>query len=619
MMKPILLSGNRISGVLLTAALLLGPAAISHAQSAENVAVVINEASPDSKRVGEYYVQKRKVPASNVIRIQTELNEEIGRPVYTRTIEQPIASALRREGLHDRVLYLVLTKGIPLRVTGTEGRTGSSASVDSELTLLYRLLTGRQVALTGSVPNPYSLGVRSIREAQPFTHRTYDIFLVARLDGFSVEDVLALIDRAQQPRAAAGRIVLDQRGGLSDATGDGWLADAAARLRDLGHGPNVVLEDTTRAARNVDDVVGYYSWGSNDPQNRERRVNMRFVPGALASTFVSNGARTFQTPPENWLPSSDSSDKNQWFAGSPQSLAGDLIREGVTGVAASVAEPYFDGAVRPQILFPAYLAGFNLVESFYLALPFLSWQTVVIGDPLCAPFRKTVLTRAEIEEPMSPETEVPAIFSKWRMDVARLLMKDVPPEALALTVRAEARMARGDRKAAREPLEEATKIAPAAGAAQLQLATLYEEAGEWTQAVERYRQVLKLQQNNVIALNNLAYLLAVRRNAPEEGLSFARRAVALAPNNASVVDTAAWIEHLLGNHKEAAKLLLPLVQKGATNPETHLHAAIIAAAVGDNAVAERQLGEALRLDPKLAAQDDVKALRAQLGGKLKPL
>ena len=38
------------------------------------------------------------------------------------------------------------------------------------------------------------------------------------------------------------------------------------------------------------------------------------------------------------------------------------------------------------MLFPAYLAGFNLIESFYLAIPHLSWQTIVVGDPLCAPF-----------------------------------------------------------------------------------------------------------------------------------------------------------------------------------------------------------------------------------------
>ena len=31
-----------------------------------------------------------------------------------------------------------------------------------------------------------------------------------------------------------------------------------------------------------------------------------------------------------------------------------------------------------------FVQGRNLAESFYLALPHLSWQAVVLGDPLCS-------------------------------------------------------------------------------------------------------------------------------------------------------------------------------------------------------------------------------------------
>jgi len=51
----------------------------------------------------------------------------------------------------DRILYIVLTKGIPLRVNGTSGQDGTIASVDSELTLLYRkLVQGQGIPLAGS-------------------------------------------------------------------------------------------------------------------------------------------------------------------------------------------------------------------------------------------------------------------------------------------------------------------------------------------------------------------------------------------------------------------------------------------------------------------------------------
>jgi hypothetical protein len=35
-------------------------------------------------------------------------------------------------------------------------------------------------------------------------------------------------------------------------------------------------------------------------------------------------------------------------------------------------------------LYCRLLAGRNLGESFYISLPYLSWQSVIAGDPLCA-------------------------------------------------------------------------------------------------------------------------------------------------------------------------------------------------------------------------------------------
>ena len=595
---------------LIVIAVLFAGATDTSAQSAENVAVIINEESPASRRIGEHYVRARAIPADNVIRISTSIEEQISALEYGRTIEGPIAQAITRHGSHDRILYLVLTKGVPLRIDGTPGRKGTTASVDSELTLLYRRMTGTAVAVVGPVPNPYFLGDRPILDARPFTHRQQDIFLVTRLDGFSEDDVIGLIDRAQRP-AATGRIVLDQRSG-GDAPGERWLSAAAARLKELGLADRVLLENTAAAARNQQDVLGYYSWGSNDPENRARRLGHRFVPGAIAATFMSTDARTFKTPPDAWAPAAEGANAASIFAGSSQALAGDLVREGVTGLAANVSEPYLDGAVRPEILFPAYLSGFNLVEAFYLASPYLSWQTIVLGDPLCAPLRKTALTVAEIADPVDPATELPALFSKRRLDAARLTMKGAPAAAVALSVRADVRAARGDKDGSRRALEEAATLAPGSVATQLHLALLDEQANAHAAAIERYRTVLKFEPQNVIALNNLAYSLAVRQKMPEEALPFARRALALAPDDVTVVDTVAWVEHLRANDVEASKLLTPFVVKGATTAEIHFHAAVIMAATGDRERAAAQLKQALQMDPRIASREDVQVLRRQL-------
>ena len=38
---------------------------------------------------------------------------------------------------------------------------------------------------------------------------------------------------------------------------------------------------------------------------------------------------------------------------------------------------------HPDQLFPAYFHGRNLAESYYVSIPGLSWQNIVVGDPLC--------------------------------------------------------------------------------------------------------------------------------------------------------------------------------------------------------------------------------------------
>ena len=106
--------------------------------------------------------------------------DELDRAAYEFFIEIPISETLTRHGTQDRIHYIVLTKGIPLRVRGSGGLEGSTASVDSELTLLYRRLLGIPIPPAGRVPNPYYLGTRLPSEAQRFAHRTHDIYLVTR-------------------------------------------------------------------------------------------------------------------------------------------------------------------------------------------------------------------------------------------------------------------------------------------------------------------------------------------------------------------------------------------------------------------------------------------------------
>lgn len=598
------------SALLFSVVIALVASARAGAQTADNVVVVINDASPASQRVGEYYAKKRSVPPSQLIRIRTTTDEAIDRAPYVQTIEQPIGAALARAGLQDRVLYVVLTKGVPLRINGTSGVNGTVASVDSELTLLYRRLTGQAVTTRGRLDNPYFLGARDVSAFKPFTHRDHDVYLVTRLDAFTVDDVLALIDRGIEPQRT-GRIVLDQQDKLVDRLGDDWLAAAAKRLEAQGEGARAVLETTPNPARGVSSVLGYFSWGSNDPRNRTRSYGMGFVPGALAGSFVSSDARTFLEPPANWVPN-DGANPKASFAGGPQALIGDLIREGVTGVAGSVAEPYLQSAVRPDVLFPVYLAGANLAEAFYAAMPHLSWQGIVIGDPLAAPFRQGGLGRDEIDGRLVAATGLPEYFSKRRLAVAAVQSAGVPEQALELAIRGDGELLRGNRKQARALYEEAAGVAPRFVAALVSLSVILEADGERDAAIATYRRLLEVDPKNTTALNNLAYALAVYRKAPAEALPLAKRAAVQAPDDPTVLDTLAWVYYLTGDRDESVKVMQQVLRGRPANAEIRLHAAIIFAAAGARAVALDELALAVKLNPALEKSDEVRRLRQQL-------
>jgi Tfp pilus assembly protein PilF len=179
-------------------------------------------------------------------------------------------------------------------------------------------------------------------------------------------------------------------------------------------------------------------------------------------------------------------------------------------------------------------------------------------------------------------------------------------------VRAETRLARGDTAGGRTALAEVIAAAPTLVGPHLQLASLDEAAGEYDAAIARYRRVLALQPTNAAVLNNLAYNLAVRKNAPAEAKPLAERAVTLSKRNATIVDTLGWIEHLLGNNATAAALLDEAIKGAAGSAEIRLHAAFVAADLRLRAKADGHLKEALRRNATLSEQPEVAALRARI-------
>ncbi|MGH9664102.1 MAG: TIGR03790 family protein, partial [Bryobacteraceae bacterium] len=269
-------------------------------------------------------------------------------------------------------LYIVTTGGVPLRIDGSGGPRGDCAAVDSELTLLYASLHGIRHPTAGPLMNPFFGQMR-----ETFDHPRFPLYLVTRLAGYDFADVKNLIDRSLEAKNR-GKFAIDMKSN-DDSQGNDWLRKAAASLPK----DRVIFDHSTTVLYNQRDVIGYASWGSNDPNRHRRFPGFHWLPGAIMTEYVSTNARTFQRPPDAWKLSTWNEPK-LWFAGSPQTLTADYIHEGASGASGHVYEPYLAFTPRPDYLLPAYYAGRTLAESYYLAIPALSWQNIVVGDPLCS-------------------------------------------------------------------------------------------------------------------------------------------------------------------------------------------------------------------------------------------
>jgi tetratricopeptide (TPR) repeat protein len=161
----------------------------------------------------------------------------------------------------------------------------------------------------------------------------------------------------------------------------------------------------------------------------------------------------------------------------------------------------------------------------------------------------------------------------------------------------EAYAAKGDREAAMTSLEQARAGNPADPSVWLSMAKVLDASGRRQKARECYEQVLKLDPENVMALNELAYLLAESDSDLDLALTYAQRAKQKLPLVDEFSDTLGWIYLKKRLSKSAIAIFEPLTVKdpGRATYRYHLGAALLA--VGERARAQKELELALRSNP----------------------
>ena len=344
---------------------------------ADRVLIIENTSSPTSVEVASDYAQKRGV--KNTLKVQCQdsalsaTNETLPYATLVDSIQKPLKAYLKQ---NPKIDFIVLTKGIPIRLTDAPfGMANKQPSLDSAIACFgYEDRKDvESIVLNDSGFTGKCWVNRFWNSKERFSHAKFGMYLVNRLTGYSVEDCFKLIDNSINSKPSKAPILIDSQPKFVKGSAYWGMEVSMARASEYLKAKNLNVNfDRSEAFANGDEALaGYCSWGSNDANfDLAAYHQLTFVPGAIAETFVSTSGRTFE-------PTSGG-----------QSLIADLIAQGVTGVKGYVSEPFTFALCESGILFDRYTNGFNLAESFYAATPLVKWKDIVVGDPLCRPYKK---------------------------------------------------------------------------------------------------------------------------------------------------------------------------------------------------------------------------------------
>jgi hypothetical protein len=192
----------------------VGTSASAQNSDVDRVLLLRNGNSPISLAVANDYARRRGV--RNVLTVmcpdaaRDAEFETIVLASFQSCIEKPLRSFLRE---HSGIDFIVLTKGIPIRLRGAgQGDGAEWFSLDSHLAALdYEKMSG---AVPVEIDDPESRAYfianyhrafhaqawanRYWNSAVPFTHAKFGGYLVTRLDGYTEADAKALTTRALQ-------------------------------------------------------------------------------------------------------------------------------------------------------------------------------------------------------------------------------------------------------------------------------------------------------------------------------------------------------------------------------------------------------------------------------------
>ena len=391
------------------------------ANPADFAVVVYNANDPLSRDLADYYAQKRGIEQARVIGLKCSIEEEISREEYDATIAGPLRTIFDerqwwsrspdRPGSEptsnvtmSRVRFLVLIRGIPLRIKGTANYPGdfctqpspikeqNAACVDSELAVLGLFTRG----ISGIVPNPIFRSYVRYTAGLP-----RGLMFTGRLDAPTGSMVRRMIDDslAVERTGLWGRCYVDGRGltpGSNPlAEGDEWMkkiaTETAPRLLPTVYDNLPAMFST---AFPMNEAAMYFGWYSEHPAGPFTRDDFHFRPGAVACHIHSFSATSVRDPAHWWV--------------------APLVNRGADAVLGNVYEPYLSLTTHLDVFAARLGDGYTLAESAWEATPALSWMNTVVGDPLYRPGKVWKDLESDLNASDPPAPGVPAVAAEGK-------------------------------------------------------------------------------------------------------------------------------------------------------------------------------------------------------------
>lgn len=384
----------------------------------QEIAVLVNTKSPDSVHIGKLYLELRNVPQEHLIEVAVNFGEEISRAKYDELIALPVKGSIEKLNAKGiKIRCIVTTYGIPLRIMAQMPSDSSEKEIEKYEEISKQKRQERKQLKENKEMNP---GNKKIKELNAEIDKIQ--FQLGHLRGIdtiaAVDSELALVLYAPYPLAGwqpnpgfilnrgrmqnnSGRLLMISRIDAPSVKLTENLIRTAIEVEQTGLTGNFYLDARGLTGKDA------YSIFDGDIRKTAQMLKKGFIPVVLdnKSELFAPGAALSAALYCGWYSLGKYIDAFEWSRGAvgyhvasaeavslhnPKSTiwVKSMLERGVIATLGPVSEPYLTTFPLPSLFFQLFMSGqYTLAEVFTMTNPFLSWQMMLIGDPLYNPFK----------------------------------------------------------------------------------------------------------------------------------------------------------------------------------------------------------------------------------------